>query len=239
MAVADEALPSRVDCFSASSREGFLPRACCRSRQREPAASCRPPHAAQVRAPLRNTAHSPDLTSAKQIIHAAVLLPRRASCAEPGPTHASSAGSLCTQWAKQWATDRLPRLPAGRVQASADREKLERSFTMPATMGEGEKNVLGTKLEAGAHPLLPRRTLPVGPKPCDIKSLLPVRRRRCPQVCSLAPKTGFYRDGYCCTGPSDTGRHVVCCRVRARPCPSPARAPWRSPCCALLKTRRP
>ena len=30
------------------------------------------------------------------------------------------------------------------------------------------------------------------------------------QMCSLQPKTGFYRDGCCETGPEDTGRHVVC-----------------------------
>lgn len=29
-------------------------------------------------------------------------------------------------------------------------------------------------------------------------------------VCCTAPMTGFYRDGYCHTGPNDTGRHVVC-----------------------------
>lgn len=33
------------------------------------------------------------------------------------------------------------------------------------------------------------------------------------QVCSLNPKTGFYRDGYCNTGPNDTGTHTVCARV--------------------------
>lgn len=33
--------------------------------------------------------------------------------------------------------------------------------------------------------------------------------------CSLAPLTGFYRDGCCATGPEDTGRHVVCAEVTA------------------------
>eukprot|EP00741_Cyanophora_paradoxa_P019616 tig00021135_g18935.t1 len=33
------------------------------------------------------------------------------------------------------------------------------------------------------------------------------------QVCSTQPLTGYFRDGYCLTGPSDTGRHVVCARV--------------------------
>lgn len=28
--------------------------------------------------------------------------------------------------------------------------------------------------------------------------------------CCFAPKTGFYRDGYCHTGPDDTGTHTVC-----------------------------
>ena len=30
------------------------------------------------------------------------------------------------------------------------------------------------------------------------------------QVCCTDPMTGFYRDGYCRTGPEDTGRHTVC-----------------------------
>jgi uncharacterized protein (DUF2237 family) len=34
-------------------------------------------------------------------------------------------------------------------------------------------------------------------------------------VCSLAPKTGFHRDGLCTTGPSDLGKHVVCAEVTA------------------------
>lgn len=29
-------------------------------------------------------------------------------------------------------------------------------------------------------------------------------------VCCTSPMTGFYRDGYCRTGPDDTGRHTVC-----------------------------
>lgn len=28
--------------------------------------------------------------------------------------------------------------------------------------------------------------------------------------CCTDPMTGFYRDGYCRTGPEDTGRHTVC-----------------------------
>lgn len=32
-------------------------------------------------------------------------------------------------------------------------------------------------------------------------------------TCSTAPRTGFYRDGCCRTGPRDTGRHVVCAQV--------------------------
>jgi uncharacterized protein (DUF2237 family) len=31
--------------------------------------------------------------------------------------------------------------------------------------------------------------------------------------CSNAPRTGFYRDGCCNTGPEDTGLHVVCTQV--------------------------
>ena len=30
------------------------------------------------------------------------------------------------------------------------------------------------------------------------------------EVCSLEPLTGFYRDGYCNTGPEDVGSHTVC-----------------------------
>ena len=32
-------------------------------------------------------------------------------------------------------------------------------------------------------------------------------------TCSLAPRTGFYRDGCCNTGPEDLGLHVVCVQV--------------------------
>jgi uncharacterized protein (DUF2237 family) len=32
-------------------------------------------------------------------------------------------------------------------------------------------------------------------------------------VCSEAPRTGFYRDGRCATGPDDRGVHVVCAQV--------------------------
>ena len=31
--------------------------------------------------------------------------------------------------------------------------------------------------------------------------------------CGFDPKTGFYRDGYCNTGPNDRGLHVVCAQV--------------------------
>jgi uncharacterized protein (DUF2237 family) len=33
------------------------------------------------------------------------------------------------------------------------------------------------------------------------------------EVCSTSPRTGFYRNGYCETGPQDHGRHVVCAQV--------------------------
>ncbi|MEM1112980.1 MAG: DUF2237 domain-containing protein [Pseudomonadota bacterium] len=35
------------------------------------------------------------------------------------------------------------------------------------------------------------------------------------EACCHAPKTGFYRDGYCRTGDRDLGRHVVCAEVTA------------------------
>lgn len=31
--------------------------------------------------------------------------------------------------------------------------------------------------------------------------------------CSMAPMTGFYRNGFCETGPQDVGRHTVCAQV--------------------------
>ena len=33
------------------------------------------------------------------------------------------------------------------------------------------------------------------------------------EVCGTDPKTGFYRDGCCNTGPKDTGTHTVCAIV--------------------------
>mmetsp|Transcript_14883 Transcript_14883/g.14987 ORF Transcript_14883/g.14987 Transcript_14883/m.14987 type:complete len:192 (+) Transcript_14883:181-756(+) len=33
------------------------------------------------------------------------------------------------------------------------------------------------------------------------------------QPCCYDPMTGFYRDGFCETGPADTGRHTVCAQV--------------------------
>lgn len=33
------------------------------------------------------------------------------------------------------------------------------------------------------------------------------------ELCCGAPITGFYRDGFCNTGPQDLGRHVVCAEV--------------------------
>ena len=35
------------------------------------------------------------------------------------------------------------------------------------------------------------------------------------QVCGTEPMTGFYRDGYCNTGPDDIGSHTVCTIVTA------------------------
>ena len=34
-------------------------------------------------------------------------------------------------------------------------------------------------------------------------------------TCSLAPRTGFFRDGCCNTGPEDIGLHTVCVQVTA------------------------
>jgi uncharacterized protein (DUF2237 family) len=33
------------------------------------------------------------------------------------------------------------------------------------------------------------------------------------ESCCASPLTGFYRDGYCNTGPEDLGAHVVCAEV--------------------------
>jgi uncharacterized protein len=33
------------------------------------------------------------------------------------------------------------------------------------------------------------------------------------QCCCTSPRTGFYRDGYCQTGPMDYGSHTVCAEV--------------------------
>jgi len=35
------------------------------------------------------------------------------------------------------------------------------------------------------------------------------------QPCSHDPETGFYRTGYCTTGPEDRGTHVVCAQMTA------------------------
>lgn len=35
------------------------------------------------------------------------------------------------------------------------------------------------------------------------------------QACCFAPRTGFYRDGFCHTGPQDYGSHTVCVQVTA------------------------
>ncbi|XP_065665344.1 uncharacterized protein LOC100210334 [Hydra vulgaris] len=36
------------------------------------------------------------------------------------------------------------------------------------------------------------------------------------EICCTDPVTGFYRNGYCSTGPSDHGKHVVCATVTDR-----------------------
>jgi uncharacterized protein len=33
------------------------------------------------------------------------------------------------------------------------------------------------------------------------------------ECCCTSPRTGFYRDGYCQTGPMDYGSHTVCAQV--------------------------
>jgi len=36
------------------------------------------------------------------------------------------------------------------------------------------------------------------------------------RCCCIKPKTGFYRDGFCTSGPEDYGRHLVCAVVTER-----------------------
>ena len=36
------------------------------------------------------------------------------------------------------------------------------------------------------------------------------------EPCSDKPRTGFYRDGCCNTGPEDLGLHIVCARMTAK-----------------------
>ena len=36
------------------------------------------------------------------------------------------------------------------------------------------------------------------------------------EPCSVSPRTGFYRDGCCNTGPDDLGMHVVCVQMTQR-----------------------
>ena len=36
------------------------------------------------------------------------------------------------------------------------------------------------------------------------------------EPCSVEPRTGFFRDGCCNTGPDDLGLHVVCARMTAK-----------------------
>ena len=33
------------------------------------------------------------------------------------------------------------------------------------------------------------------------------------EICNTSPMTGFYRDGYCNTGPNDYGTHTVCAKM--------------------------
>ena len=35
------------------------------------------------------------------------------------------------------------------------------------------------------------------------------------EACCFAPRTGYYRDGYCRTDDTDRGRHVVCAQMTA------------------------
>jgi uncharacterized protein len=47
----------------------------------------------------------------------------------------------------------------------------------------------------------------------DVNVLGTPLRSCCQDVRNTGVGTGFYRNGYCCTGEQDLGRHTVCCQV--------------------------
>lgn len=47
----------------------------------------------------------------------------------------------------------------------------------------------------------------------DVNVLGTPLRSCCKNVRETGVGTGFYRNGYCCTGEQDLGRHTVCCQV--------------------------
>ncbi|KAG7346238.1 hypothetical protein IV203_005306 [Nitzschia inconspicua] len=47
----------------------------------------------------------------------------------------------------------------------------------------------------------------------DVNVLGTALRSCCKDVRNTGVGTGFYRNGYCCTGEQDLGRHTVCCQV--------------------------
>jgi uncharacterized protein (DUF2237 family) len=51
----------------------------------------------------------------------------------------------------------------------------------------------------------------VTPEPSDERNVLGGRL----EPCGSDPMTGFYRDGFCTSGPEDLGRHTVCAVVSA------------------------
>eukprot|EP00958_Prasinococcus_capsulatus_P021239 scaffold2871_cov381-Prasinococcus_capsulatus_cf.AAC.8 len=118
-------------------------------------------------------------------------------------------------------TPRL-RVRAQAGDGEASRKRLEDSFALPSTMGAGESpDIASAAAVAVVRPGIRRDDA----TEC---AALSVTRCRTPalageknvlgtplEVCGTDPLTGFYRDGCCCTGPQDLGRHVVCSRVSA------------------------
>jgi uncharacterized protein (DUF2237 family) len=66
--------------------------------------------------------------------------------------------------------------------------------------GEGDRH---------PEPEFIRQTIPKG----DIMSVAKNVLGEALELCCTSPLTGFYRDGFCVTGPEDAGTHVICAQV--------------------------
>lgn len=127
-----------------------------------------------------------------------------------------------------------------RGRATMEKESLLRTLSNRNGASDGDKNVLG-----GAREVRGAGFVGSDAGACSVQSTFAghvvqffraLVRPLSTQVCSMDPITGYYRDGYCTTGPTDGGRHVVCSQVR-----SPAVAPRcaRQWCQPLATARSP